>query len=76
MSAPTPEQTLEGQPTKARGDSNQRTTLLNERDAEGEKTCPTCGFTITPDQVKRVGLERIECPKCGEKEGANDGGDC
>jgi hypothetical protein len=26
-----------------------------------------CGFKITPDLVKRVGFERIECPKCGEK---------
>jgi ribosomal protein S27AE len=31
------------------------------------KTCPKCGFTITPNQVKRVDFERIECPKCGEK---------
>jgi len=27
----------------------------------------TCGFTITPDLVKRVDFERIECPKCGAK---------
>jgi len=26
-----------------------------------------CGFMITPDQVKRVDFERIECPKCGER---------
>ena len=26
-----------------------------------------CGFTITPDLVKRVDFERMECPKCGEK---------
>jgi predicted RNA-binding Zn-ribbon protein involved in translation (DUF1610 family) len=32
-----------------------------------DKTCPKCGFTITPDQAKRVDFERIECPKCGEK---------
>jgi predicted RNA-binding Zn-ribbon protein involved in translation (DUF1610 family) len=31
------------------------------------KTCPKCGFMITPDQVKRVDSEQIECPKCGEK---------
>jgi ribosomal protein S27AE len=30
-------------------------------------TCPKCGFTITPDKVKRVDFERIECPKCGER---------
>jgi ribosomal protein S27AE len=29
--------------------------------------CPKCGFTITPDLVKRVDFERIECPKCGAK---------
>jgi ribosomal protein S27AE len=32
-----------------------------------DKTCPKCGFTITPDLVKRVDFEQIECPKCGEK---------
>jgi hypothetical protein len=25
--------------------------------------------TITPDLVKRLDFERIECPKCGEKFG-------
>jgi hypothetical protein len=28
---------------------------------------PKCGFTITPDLVKRVDFERMECPQCGEK---------
>jgi len=32
-----------------------------------DTTCPKCRFTITPDLVKRVDFERIECPKCGEK---------
>jgi hypothetical protein len=32
-----------------------------------DKTCPKCGFTITPDLVKRVDLEQLECPKYGEK---------
>jgi len=31
-----------------------------------DKTCPRCGFTITPDLVKRVDFERIEGPECGE----------
>ena len=31
------------------------------------KAGPKCGFTITPDLVKRVDFERIECPECGEK---------
>jgi ribosomal protein S27AE len=31
------------------------------------KTCPKCGFTITPDLVKRVDFERMECARCGEK---------
>jgi hypothetical protein len=26
-----------------------------------------CGFTITPDQIKRVDFERIECPQFGER---------
>jgi ribosomal protein S27AE len=30
-------------------------------------TTPKCGFAITPDQVKRVDFERMECPKCGER---------
>src|ERR1700692_4663506 len=29
------------------------------------KTCPKCGFTITPDLVKQVDFERIKCPQCG-----------
>jgi ribosomal protein S27AE len=29
--------------------------------------CPKCGFTITPDLVKRLDFERMECPKCGER---------
>jgi hypothetical protein len=28
--------------------------------------CPKCGATITPDLVKRVDFERIECPRRGE----------
>jgi hypothetical protein len=32
-----------------------------------DKTCPKCGFTITPDLVKRVDFERMECPTCNEK---------
>ena len=32
-----------------------------------DKTCPKCGFTITPDAVKRVDFEQMECPKCGER---------
>jgi ribosomal protein S27AE len=40
---------------------------LEKTQASLDKTCPKCGFTITPDLVKRVDFERIECPKCGEK---------
>jgi predicted RNA-binding Zn-ribbon protein involved in translation (DUF1610 family) len=32
-----------------------------------DKTCPKCGFTITPDLVKRVDSERMECLECGER---------
>jgi hypothetical protein len=42
---------------------------LEKVQAPPDKTCPKCGFTITPDLVKRVDFERIECPKCGEKFG-------
>jgi ribosomal protein L37AE/L43A len=40
---------------------------LKRVQASLNKTCPKCGFTITPDLVKRVDFERMECPKCGEK---------
>jgi ribosomal protein S27AE len=40
---------------------------LEKVQASLDKTCPKCGFTITPDQVKRVDFERMECPKCGGK---------
>jgi hypothetical protein len=29
--------------------------------------CPKCGFTITPDLVKRLDFDRMESPECGEK---------
>ena len=32
-----------------------------------DNTCPKCGFTITPDLVKRVDSDTLECPKCGER---------
>jgi predicted RNA-binding Zn-ribbon protein involved in translation (DUF1610 family) len=32
-----------------------------------DKTCRKCGATITPDLVRRVDFERMECPKCGER---------
>jgi hypothetical protein len=35
---------------------------LEKVQASLDKTCPNCAFTITPDQVKRVDCERIECP--------------
>jgi ribosomal protein S27AE len=40
---------------------------LEKVQASLDKTCPKCGFTITPDQVKRVDFERMEYPKCGER---------
>jgi ribosomal protein L37AE/L43A len=40
---------------------------LAEVRASLNTTCPKCGFTITPDLVKRVDFERVQCPKCGEK---------
>ena len=29
--------------------------------------CPKCGATITPDQVKRLDFDLMECPQCGER---------
>ena len=26
--------------------------------------CPKCGCTITPDRIRRIDFERIECPEC------------
>jgi len=40
---------------------------LEKARASLDKTCPKCGFTITPDLVKRVDFERMECPKCGAR---------
>jgi ribosomal protein S27AE len=31
-----------------------------------DRICPKCGFVITPDLVKRIDFETMECPKCGE----------
>jgi ribosomal protein S27AE len=31
------------------------------------QTCPKCGATITPDLVKWVDFDQVECPKCAEK---------
>ena len=36
-------------------------------EASLNKICPKCGFTITPDLVKRVEFDLIECAKCGER---------
>jgi ribosomal protein S27AE len=47
--------------------SRSRKIDLKKVQASLDKTCPKCGFTITPDLVKQVDFERIECPKCGEK---------
>jgi ribosomal protein S27AE len=47
--------------------SRSRKINLEKVQASLNKTCPKCGFTITPDLVKRVDFDRIECPKCGER---------
>lgn len=31
-----------------------------------EKSCPKCGYRITPDKIVRVDWERQRCPECGE----------
>ena len=47
--------------------SRSRKINLEKVKASLDRTCPKCGFTITPDQVKRLNFDLIECPKCGEK---------
>jgi ribosomal protein L37AE/L43A len=47
--------------------SRSRKIDLEQIRASLDKMCPKCGATITPDLVKRVDFEWIECPKCGEK---------
>jgi ribosomal protein S27AE len=29
--------------------------------------CPKCGYAITPDKIRRIDFERMECPECGER---------
>jgi len=47
-------------PTLTKNQSGQVRASLNTM-------CPKCGATITPDLVKRLEFERIECPKRGKK---------
>jgi ribosomal protein S27AE len=28
-------------------------------------TCPSCGFPIPVDKVRRIDFTRMQCPKCG-----------
>jgi uncharacterized protein (UPF0212 family) len=32
-----------------------------------DTTCPKCGFSISPAQIRRVDVEQVVCPECGEK---------
>jgi ribosomal protein S27AE len=29
--------------------------------------CTKCGCSITPDKIRRVDFQRVECPECGER---------
>jgi len=29
--------------------------------------CPKCGCRITPDRIRRIDFERVECPEYGER---------
>jgi predicted RNA-binding Zn-ribbon protein involved in translation (DUF1610 family) len=29
--------------------------------------CPKCGCSITPDKIRRIDSEQIECPECGQR---------
>jgi ribosomal protein S27AE len=30
-------------------------------------TCEKCGYSIPPEEIRRIDSERMECPKCGER---------
>jgi predicted RNA-binding Zn-ribbon protein involved in translation (DUF1610 family) len=32
-----------------------------------DTSCPKCGDSIAPADLRRVDSERIECPECGER---------
>jgi ribosomal protein S27AE len=29
--------------------------------------CPKCGYSITPDKIRRIDSEQMECPECGAR---------
>jgi len=29
--------------------------------------CPKCGYSITPDRIRRIDSQRVQCPECGER---------
>jgi len=29
--------------------------------------CPKCGYSITPEKIRRIDFERMQCPECGER---------
>ena len=41
--------------------------ILLGRQCDSVTALRSIRFTITPDQVKRVDFERIECPNCGKR---------
>jgi len=36
--------------------------------------CPKCGYSIPPEQIRRVDFDKMRCPSCGENFTANLGG--
>lgn len=51
---------LDAMPTRKRIDLDRVMAALDIR-------CPKCACTITPDRIRRLDFEQIECPECGEK---------
>jgi len=29
--------------------------------------CPKCGYSIPPEELRRIDFSRVECPSCGER---------
>jgi predicted RNA-binding Zn-ribbon protein involved in translation (DUF1610 family) len=29
--------------------------------------CTKCGYSIPPDQIRRIDFDHIQCPACGER---------
>jgi ribosomal protein S27AE len=46
-------------PRKQKGNREKVQAALNT-------TCPKCGYSITPAEIRRVSFDTMKCPECGE----------